>query len=277
MTLAALAACIVAGAIGAWSVLVEPDRLVTRTAELRLENWPQRLDGLRVALISDLHAGALHVDRRKIRAVVRRANATRPDVTLVLGDVLAHGGPLDSPLPQTVVARELGGLRARLGVFAVLGNHEWRDDGLLAWRDFEAAGLNVLGNQAARVGPSGDRFWLAGVADEWTAAPDAQGALAQVPSGAPVLAMTHNPNAFTEIPSRVALTVAGHTHGGQINLPLVRRLFTPTNGSNYRAGEYADHGRRFYVSSGIGTSHLPARLRNPPAVELLVLRAGRHR
>lgn len=257
-----------------YALAIEPGRLVVRKQTVQVEPWPSALNGLRVALVSDIHAGSWAVGDEKLRELTQRINELHPDLVLVLGDNTVDPMFHLSYKPITSVARALGAVRAPLGVFAVLGNHDWSDGGLRAWRAFEAAGIAVLENEARPLEWRGTRFWLAGIADEWTSKPDVQGTLAPVPRGAPVLAMTHNPNAFVEIPPRVTLTVAGHTHGGQVDWPIVGPIVIPTNGRAYRRGFYADHGRRFFVTSGVGTGQVPGRLRVPPEIAILTLRAG---
>lgn len=268
---------VVVCAFTVYAVAIEPSRLVTRASTVQPNNWPPKLDGMRVALISDLHAGSLHVRGEKLAQVVSAVRDAEPDLVLVLGDNVIDGNDLGGKyVPPDAVAAGLRGLRAPLGVFAVLGNHDWTADGLGMWRAFEQNGIRVLQNDVARLRWKGTRFTVAGIADAWTSGPDVTGALSRVPAGEPVIAMTHNPNTFTQIPPRVSLTVAGHTHGGQINLPLIGRPIVPTDGRHYPEGGYRDHGRVFFVTIGVGTSSIPARFRETPEVAVLTLRANEH-
>ena len=114
--------------------------------------------------------------------------------------------------------------------------------------------------------------WLAGVADLWTRSPDIEGTLKQVTDEEPVLLFTHNPDIFPEVPPRVSLTLAGHTHGGQMNLPIFGRPVVPSQyGQRYAFGHVVENGRHLYVSGGVGTSIIPARFRVPPEVVVLTL------
>ncbi|HWT24105.1 MAG TPA: hypothetical protein VN213_11420, partial [Solirubrobacteraceae bacterium] len=115
-------------------------------------------------------------------------------------------------------------------------------------------------------------LWVAGTAEARYRRPDIPAALADVPDDAPAILMIHDPDLFPRVPGRVALTVAGHLHGGQVNLPLLRRAMLPTRfGERYLAGLVVEAGRHLYVSSGLGTSGLPVRLRRPPEIPLLRL------
>ena len=115
-------------------------------------------------------------------------------------------------------------------------------------------------------------FWLAGVGDWWKRRRDYARALARIPEDAPVLAFTHNPDVFPEAPRRVSLTLAGHTHGGQVVLPFLGRLVVPSQyGDRYAIGHVVEDGRHLFVSPGLGTSILPVRFGVPPEVSLITL------
>jgi predicted MPP superfamily phosphohydrolase len=263
------AALLALAALGAlvWAFCVEPARLVVHRETLALPDVPP----LRVAVLSDLHAGAAFIDDAKIDALVAAVAGEQPDLVLLLGDYLNNGRDPDSwrgPTPEDVIAR-LGRLRAPLGVWAVLGNHDWWYDGVRITTALTSAGIRVLENQAAEVRPG---LWLAGLADEMTRTPDPAAALAGVPDGATVLAMTHSPDVFPSLPPRMALTLAGHTHGGQVRLPLVGPLIVPSRfGARYAAGHVVEGGRHLFVTSGVGTSLLPVRFGVPPELVLLTL------
>jgi len=154
----------------------------------------------------------------------------------------------------------------------VLGNHDWWFDGERIAAALRAQSITVLENDAAELVVDGQDLWLAGIADEMTRLPDAELALARVPVGATVLALTHNPDVFPELPARIALTVAGHTHGGQVALPFFGRLVVPSHfGTRYAAGLIIEGTRRLFVTSGIGTSIYPVRFRVPPEIAVLTL------
>jgi predicted MPP superfamily phosphohydrolase len=257
----------IAFALLAWALVVEPSRLVVRRETIAGTGLPPR----RVALIADLHAGARFIDRDKIHRLVDLVNAESPDLILLLGDYLNNGRGAQpafkgGPLAPEEVTHELGRLRARDGVFAVLGNHDWWFDGERLTTALTAAGITVLENSAARAGD----LWLVGLADATTRVPDAGRALTGVPDGAPVVALTHNPDVFPQIPPRIALTVAGHTHGGQVSLPWVGRPIVPSRfGARFAAGLVEEGGHRLFVTTGVGTSIYPVRFGVPPEVAIL--------
>jgi predicted MPP superfamily phosphohydrolase len=244
----------------------EPRRLVVRREELALPGWPPALDGYAVALVSDLHAGAGHMTPARVAAVVDAVEALAPDVVLLLGDYLDSTWLGRGRAEPVAVAGELARLR---GAVAVLGNHDWRAAGAAMGRALADAGIPVLENAAREVAPG---VWVGGTAEYRFRSPDLAATLAGVPAGAAVLLMIHDPDLFPQVPSRVALTVAGHLHGGQVNVPLLRRALLPTRyGDRYLAGHVVEDGRQLYVSAGLGTSGLPIRLRRPPEIPLLRL------
>jgi predicted MPP superfamily phosphohydrolase len=265
-------ALIGAGAAAAvYAGWLEPRRLVTVRETLVLPGWPRSLDGLRVGLLTDIHAGALHAGPAQIARAVQRLNDEAPEAILLLGDFIdAHplwGGRVDPP----TIARELAQLSAPLGTFAVLGNHDWKQTGDGMGRALRDAGLTVLENRAVQTGD----LHVAGLADLRMRRPDLPGTLAQVPSDAPVILLAHDPDVFPFVPRRVALTVSGHTHGGQVAIPLLRRPAIPSYyGERYARGHVVEDRRHLYISSGLGTSGLPVRFLAPPEVVILELCSG---
>jgi predicted MPP superfamily phosphohydrolase len=270
-TASAAAAGLAVGGI-AWRALwYEPRNGRVRERELALERWPAALDGLRVALVSDLHAGAPHVGEERIERVVAAVNARRPDLVLLLGDYVDPTVRFGSTVAPGAVAERLAKLRAPRGVVAVLGNHDWHNDGPGVRAALRAAGIPVLENEAVRAGD----LWVAGVEDMRYRTPDVEEALRAVPDGEPVLLLSHDPDLFPRVPDRVALTVSGHLHGGQVGVPLVRRPFIPSRfGERYARGHVVEDGRHLYVTAGLGTTGWPVRLLAPPEVVILRLTAA---
>src|SRR5262245_58537265 len=179
-----------------WALAVEPARLVVRHVDLRLPSWPASLDGLRVVAIADLHVGSPHVGLEKLQEIVARANREDADLIVLLGDYVIHGVVGGRFVEPEAIAAVLGGLRARLGVVAVLGNHDWWLDGPRVWRALEAVGVTVLEDRLVRIERNGAPLWLAGLGDAWTRTADVAGTLRDVPAGEPVLVLTHNPDLF---------------------------------------------------------------------------------
>lgn len=258
--------------LAAWVFVIEPDRLLVKVSRLTLPNWPKSLSGLRIAALADLHIGAPHMDLDKLRQIVALTNAQQPDLILLLGDYVIQdvvGGQFVEP---NVIAQELAKLKAKTGIFAVLGNHDQWYSAARIKSAFEQNGLRVLENEVAALTLNGTKLWLAGLSDEWTTQPDIQKTLAKITDTAPILAFTHNPDLFPRIPPTVSLTLAGHTHGGQCAFPLLGRPIVPSAyGQRYAAGWVVENNRHLFVTSGLGTSILAVRFRVPPEIALLLI------
>ncbi len=258
--------------MAAWAFGIEPGMLVVRHLRMELPGWNS---DLRIAVLSDLHIGSPHVGLDKLRKIVERTNAESPALIVVLGDFVT-GGPNGRRsggfVEPELIAQELKKLRAPLGVYAVLGNHDWWYDGERVGKALTDAGIPVLENRAVHVG----HIWLGGIADYWTREPAVAGTLRQVKSDDPVVLITHNPDIFPEVPSRVSVTLAAHTHGGQVKLPIIGTLIT-TSKLGYNAGEYVEQGRHLFVTTGIGTSILPVRFGVPPEIVILTLTPSKSR
>jgi predicted MPP superfamily phosphohydrolase len=249
--------------------VIEPMRLVVRKTAITLPAWPVEFSDLRVTAFSDLHVGPPHITLARLRLIVEEANATEADLILMPGDFVetALGWRMAEP---EAIAAELKRLRARAGVFAVLGNHDWWYDSPRVRKAFEKEGIRVLDNQAVKIEHQGKTFWLAGFADAWAGHPNIEETLKQITDDAPVIAFTHNPEIFPQIPARVALTIAGHTHGGQIWLPFIGRPVI--SDWPYPIGHMIEDGRHLFVTPGIGTSICPVRFGVPPEISLLTIK-----
>ena len=260
--------------LGAWSVFVEPNRLVIHAEILNINGWPSSLDGLKIAAIGDIHGGSPFINENKLRDIVALTNAQHPDLIVLLGDYMVRSQFYRSQLAPEQMTAILKDLNAPLGVFAVLGNHDWYFDGERVRKAFETDGIKVLENESAQLRDGNQLIALVGLADAWTRPQDIDGTIASVPTGVPVIAITHNPDSFVQLPTRVSLLLAAHTHGGQVNLPIVGRLIVPSNyGQKYAAGHVEENGKHLFVTTGIGTSILPLRFRVPPEIAILTIQS----
>jgi predicted MPP superfamily phosphohydrolase len=219
-----------------------------------------------------LHAGSPFITVDKLHRIVETTNAAQPDLILLPGDFVGHGVIGGTPIEPEVIASVLKELRARFGVFAALGNHDWWYNGPRVKKALENAGLRVLENDSAMIECDGAAIWVAGIGDKWEGKPNIASALKKVDPSATIIAFTHNPDIFPSIPARVALTVAGHTHGGQVALPIIGRPIVPSEfGERYAAGHIIEGPKHLFVTTGVGTSILPVRFRVTPEISLLTI------
>jgi predicted MPP superfamily phosphohydrolase len=255
--------------------------------------WPTGLK-LRIAAIADLHACDPWMTLDHINGIVERTNALKPDIVVMLGDYVAGHRKVTRFIPANEWAAVLAGLKAPLGVHAVLGNHDWWEDKTVqqegqgppvARRALEAAGIPVYENDARRLNKDGHSFWLAGLGDQLAYMParrfrplrrigvdDLGATLAKVTDDAPLILMAHEPDVARRTPSRVALQLSGHTHGGQ-----VRMLgWSPISPSGQKlAYGHIKMNCDVVVSGGLGCSIMPFRLGVPPEIVLVTLGAPR--
>jgi predicted MPP superfamily phosphohydrolase len=244
--------------------------------------WPKD-HRLSVTIIADIHAGGPNMTVSHVRRIVDTANELKSDLVVLLGDYIATYRFVNARMPNRIWAAELARLTAPLGTWAVLGNHDWWHDAIGIRTSLNAVGIPVLENDAVLLGTEGARFWLAGLGDQrayrlghgrFRGVDDLPRTLAQIHTDDPALLLAHEPDIFARMPERVALTLAGHTHGGQIRLPLIWPAFVPSKyGARYAYGHIVEDGKHMIVSGGLGTSFIPARLGVPPEVVQVVLGA----
>jgi uncharacterized protein len=278
------------GGGGAYARWIEPGSDIhVAHYQPRPLNWPVG-QKLKIAALADLHCGSVHMSLERIAEIVARTNALKPDITLLLGDYVCREKNNVHAVSPSEWASALAGLKAPLGVHAILGNHEYWDDPAIqrsrqgapyALRALEAAGIPVMTNTAIRLDAGTGPFWLAGVDDQlcfmtgrnrFIGRDDLPGTLAQVTDSAPVILMAHEPDLFVDVPSRVSLTLSGHTHGGQVRF-FGWAPYVPSNyGGRFQHGHVVEDERHLIVSAGLGTSGPPMRFGVPP--EIVVVEMG---
>jgi predicted MPP superfamily phosphohydrolase len=211
-----------------YAFFIEPNRLIVRHETIQIKPWPASLSNLKIAVLSDIHVGSSFIDKDKVKTIVQRTNELQPDLIVILGDYISGGRGTANKVPPEDFAPLFKEFRAPLGVYSVLGNHDWWYDGMRVRRALEANGIKVLENETAQLDVRGTTLWLAGLADLWTRTPRIRETIGAIPEGDTIIALTHNPDIFRRMPQRVALMIAGHTHGGQIRLPFIGPIVQPS-------------------------------------------------
>lgn len=271
---------------GAYGVVVEPRfRLALTRWNVEHPSWPTAMPPLKIAVLTDLHAVEPWMPVSRIAEIVETANALEPDLTVLLGDYVSGMPKFHTRIiPIAEWTRPLAKLRARLGVYSVLGNHDWWDDVHGVRGGLRAAGIPVLENQAVKIDREGKRFWLAGLGDQlahpvlrgrYRGADDLRGTVKQTMGDRdPLILLAHEPDVFIRVPSRVTVTLSGHTHGGQVLLPFVGRPVIPSrHGQRFAYGHIVEDGRHLVVSSGLGMTGIPVRFMVPPEIAVVTVGA----
>ena len=282
----------------AYATAVEPFHVQVTRYGLTPNRWPSGVK-LRIAILTDFHAHPRCMGEADLSAVVTRTNALMPDVTVLLGDYCSQS---PNPLSPEAVVSELERLAAPLGVYAIQGNHDWADDRLAMRRGFGptrteqaflAAGMRFLENEAAKLELS-TPVWLVGLeSEEKPGQPDRRSPLPRtldqrraetlstilsaVPEPAPVILLAHEPDIFaTDLNQRVALTLSGHTHGGQIRIFGWSPWIPSRYGLRYAHGHIVERERDLIVSAGLGAHFVagrPLRIGIPPEIVIVDLGA----
>jgi predicted MPP superfamily phosphohydrolase len=270
------------GGVGGYAFAYEPRfRLVVTEWELATPRWIYERP-LRIVVVTDIHAVRPWMPPERIREIVATANGLGGDIIVVLGDFVSglerhfRGGAV----PASEWGPPLAGLRAPLGVHAILGNHDWWWNVETVKATLADAGIPLYQNRAVRIGGE-TPFWLAGT-DSIVAYPLGRGAfrgaddlpatLAQITDAAPAIHLAHEPDIFVDVPDRFAVTLSGHTHGGQVKLPFLGRPVIPSQfGERFAYGHVREAGRDLIVSAGLGCSILPVRFGVPPELTVVTL------
>lgn len=248
----------------------EASDLRVRRWNIALPNLPDAFAGKTLAVLTDMHHGP-YVSQSFIAATVQLTNAQQPDFVALVGDFVQKGKYAEEQLVPCL--QTLMGLQAPLGIFAVPGNHDMHRRGAVYHDAIKQTTFTDVTNRATRLTIDGQHLWFAGVDDLWYGVPNQEQALESIPARAAIVLLSHNPDFAESNPDpRVGLVVSGHTHGGQVYLPIAGAPWTPTKyGEKYRHGLVQGPKSQVFVSRGIGEAGVPIRLQCPPEINLLTL------
>jgi len=257
----------------AW--LIEPNRLEVRRVTIESAAWHG--PPLTIAALGDVHLDGPHMNTARLERIVRRVNTLDADLVVLLGDYVAGHAPKAERTPDEQARIESGlgvlaALNAPLGVVAVIGNHDVWYDRTAVTRALQDAGVAVLWDRHVSIRQGDHEFVVAGIADPMTHGGDLAAARDGAPPEDDLIVLMHGPDPFATGAHGAVLTLAAHTHGGQVWLPFVGRPVVPSEyGQRYVRGLIVEHGAPLFVTSGIGTSVLPLRFMTPPEIALITL------
>jgi uncharacterized protein len=217
-----------------YAYFIEPRQFVVIEETLAVPNWSPNLNGLRVVTIADLHTGSNYAPPERIRYVVEQTNAQNPDVVVLLGDYVseakwdreARNKPegtdrTELKIPVETIAESLKGFKARYGVYAIIGNHDWYHNEQKIHRAFEeVAGITVLNNEIFEIDVNGEKLRIWGIEDLWRNRQVPAAAYESLAEKRNIIAITHNPDSLLSSPAGISIMFSGHTHGGQLNWPI---------------------------------------------------------
>jgi predicted MPP superfamily phosphohydrolase len=262
-------ALVIAAMLIAWGYRQATRDPVVRETRISLAGWPAGQAPVRAVLMSDLHVAGPDMPPERLARIVAQVNALAPDIVLIAGDLVSDKFFATRHYDVDAAVAPLKGLRAPLGTLAVLGNHDhWRDTAAFR-RAVPATGVTLLTNQAVQRGP----LVIGGIDDEITRHADVARAVRAMDAlSGPRLVLSHSPDIVPLLPARIALVLAGHTHCGQISLPLIGRISTASRyGERFACGRIEEAGRTIMVTAGLGTSVVPLRYGVPPDLWVVTL------
>jgi predicted MPP superfamily phosphohydrolase len=270
-----LAAAGGAAALAADGFLIEPNLPKVVRQEIKLRRWPQRMDGFTVAILSDFHYDP-YFSVHPLHAAIGAVNELRPDLIVLTGDFVSipwFGNPAEGAAAAEPCAQLLRQMRAPHGLWAVMGNHDDETDPSRVTGALRGSGIQVLRNQSVPIEKDGSRFWLAGIDDLLGSTADISATLHGIPSDEATVLLAHEPDYADHVASYpVDLQLSGHSHGGQVRIPLLRPLVLPPLGRKYIWGRYQIRELTLYTNPGLGTVEVPVRLNCPPEITLLTVR-----
>ena len=258
------------------STLVEPNRPRIVRQEIFLRRWPARLEGFKIALLSDFHYEP-YFSVHPLRASIGMVKDLHPDLIVLTGDFVSepflHRNHVHAASAAGPCAQLLRQMQAPFGLWAVLGNHDIVTDPNVVADAVRGQGIRVLINQSVPIEGNGGRFWLGGVNDALERKADLQATLQGIPADECMVLLAHEPDYADHVARYpVDLQLSGHTHGGQVRLPFIGATYLPPMGRKYVSGLYKMRGLTLYTNRGLGTVNLPVRMNCPPEITFLTLR-----
>lgn len=244
-----------------WCFTIEPNVVTVTNYKVKDE----ALKGVKIVFAGDLHVKPYQ--EKRLNYIVKKINAQNADIVLLVGDyVNMHSEFMSYPIAKT--AETLSKIKAKAGIYTVLGNHDYYKEGQKIKDALTNNGITVLENRCRKIEVGQKTFYIAGIEDLTTGFPDVQRALKNAKT--PVILLSHQPDIFPDLPQGINLTIAGHLHGGQVAIPFIGPIIAPSRyGVKYASGYFEEDGKKMIVTKGLGTSCLPIRFNCPPEIVVI--------
>lgn len=250
-----------------WAFLIEPNMIVVRTVDVKVANWHKEHENLKIVFFGDIHARP--IDTQRLRRIVKTVNAQNPDLVVNIGDYV-NGNTHKETLYPRFIAKELSAIKPKYGFITTLGNHDYWYNSERIKKELEDNKINVLENENLPIDAKGKRFWIIGIEDLATRHTYLNKNVSAIKDNNPIILLSHNPDIFPKVPKRIGLTLAGNTHGGQVDVPFYGPLIVfSIYGKKYAKGLIYEDDRYLYVTTGLGTSILPVRFNCVPEIVVL--------
>ena len=247
--------------LAGYSYFIEPNKLEVTNYTIQ----DKELSGVKIVFASDFHIKPY--GQKRLEKIVEIINKQNPDVVVSAGDFVCGHTEHSTMHPQKI-AEGLAKVKSKYGFYTTLGNHDGWYDRWYIKELLEKQNIKVLNNKNVKLNINGKDIYIAGVEDMMTAFPNVEDALKGTKS--PTILLTHTPDIFPDVPKNVNLTLAGHTHGGQVRIPIIGPIFTAsTYGNKYAIGFIEENDKNLITTRGIGVSILPFRFNSPPEIVVI--------
>ncbi len=262
---------VVVGVFWAWAFVVEPFCLLSvKEVPMVSSKWDKSLGEIKIALVSDIHAGAFPWEKWRVERIITKTNEAGADIIFLLGDYL-NGQIGATKMDPDVLAGMLSKLKAPLGVYAIYGNHDAYADPTHIGHILRKSGVKILDDTNVVISTPKGKFCVAGILDPHTMPYSYTRTFDGVLKDVPCILLTHSPKVYYEIPNEAKIAFAGHTHGGQVRLPFFGAVSSNCGLSREFAEGRIEGEVDMYVTRGVGTSRIPVRFLCPPEITIIKL------